>query len=376
MTIEPTPGSADHVRTEELTRTADGITTYWNQVTHYRTTAGQAERGTRVAFPIDYAELADRYAADARQLLDRPDLLHGWATSPSTDVIARTAHTFQTVAADIAVQTLTRATNGDYWRNDLPREHAVEPGETTERDQFIFTPTEQLFQFIMTTARVDAANLHEARLEGMELTEPLLETVQRLATARTEAFQQSVAAFVREEHRIPTRTDLLEIQQQVMESIPHIARPTKTSGEQRSAHKTSTEDRSPEAAAAAKQLLAWEKTIADAELTARVVDQITGITEAQREALRRYFSVLGSQDRTLLPPFLSIEQAEKTKSDGTPFEQQLARELGYVVEKPVESQEVPPLAPDAVKQARRFLFRLNSQLIPLRAAAARSHTTG
>ncbi len=364
MTTEPTPGSADVVRTEGLTRTADVITSYWNEITHYRTTAGEAERGTRVAFPIDYVELADRYAADARQLLDRPDLLLRWSRSPSTDVIARTAHTFQTIAADIAIQTLTRVTNGTYWRNDLPREHAVEPGETTERDQFIFTPTEQLFQFIMTTARVDAANLHETRIQGVELTEPLLDTVQRLAVARTEAFQQSIATFVRTEHRIPSRADMLEIQQRVLESVPHVARPN-----------PAAETTSPESAGAGKQLLAWKKTVTDAQQTARVLDQVTGITEAQREALRRYFLTLGAQDQTSVPEFLSEEQAAQTKTAGTPFEQQLARELGYVADQAIDSQEGPPLVPDAVKQARRFLFRLNSQFIPLRAAAARSDIT-
>lgn len=361
MTTEPTPGSEDIVRTQELTRTADIITAYWNEITHYRTTAGEAERGTRVAFPIDYVELADRHAADARQLLDRPDLLHRWSASPSIDVIARTAQTFQTVAAGITVQTLNRVTNGTYWRNDLPREHRVESGELSERDQYMFTPTEQLFQFIMTTARIDAANLHEARIEGVELTEPLLDTVQRLATARTEAFQQAVATFVRDEHRIPTKDDLWTIQRGILEAIPQIARPR----------------RAEVAEAASPQLIAWQKTITDAQLTLRVLDQLTGVTEAQREAMRKYFSTLALQDTNTVPDFLSVDHAELTKTAGSPFEQQLARELGYVSEQPVDSQPVdsqdaPPLVPDAVKQARRFLFRLNSQLIPLRAKAVSS----
>jgi hypothetical protein len=128
--------------------------------------------------------------------------------------------------------------------------------------------------------------------------------------------------------------------------FPYISRPIPVSPAEQTA--------SPDAANKVRQLANWQKTIKNVRQVVPVLDQITGITKEQREALRRYYSALGAQEGTVLPAFLLPQQAQQTRSDGTPFEWQLARELGYVVSQPAGSQGDPHLDPDAITNVRRF----------------------
>ncbi len=355
MTVDQQPLPTNIQPYEEYARTADAMVAFWNKVTHFIPPEGESQesRGTVLELPVDYIELADQYGADALQILQHPKLLKSWANSPSTAIQLRRGLVFQALSALATINALDTVRGNTRWRDGFHRRSGQSSSETNHT--VIGTPEESLFMALVVDAHKDATAYVERESLGEQFSQPLQQLVDLNTLHRAQELQQLILEYTaRNGHAPQTSLEMQELATIARVKFPPLA--TKQLDE-----KSRTQNA---AATEQTQIKAWKTAVANARRFRDVVDSITRLDSAKKAAVKRYYQTLAEQNETVLPDSMRLENKENTRENGTPFEQQLAIDLGYGIPSPTEDHPQRMIASsEGITAARKLLIGLKADFM-------------
>ncbi len=364
MTFDNETVPSDVARNDRFAKTADAMVAFWHKVTHFGNSEQpsaespsplpphqQTERGTTFDLPINMVELGTIFGDDALEIVAHRDVLRQWETSPSTAIKGRQAMVLQAVAARSTVQALNEVYGERVWMTDFhQREGGVHESGITRTE---LTPFEEAFSALIGAALTDAKAYNTRTLLSESFNQPLAEWVQHYTRLRTKEMKVQIENFMAEHGRAPNRSDIKAIVNTVRAKYPPLSVPKLTVSEVVATPANVQTD--------AKGLQAWKQAVRDARKNTAFVDSIEGITEREKTAIQNYYDTLAQQDPATLPVFMKGDQAEHRKVHGTPYEQQLAIDLGLGIRDPKDKERKKFVTlPPAITAVRGFLAQFQS----------------